>query len=82
VRSAQPELDARHHLCTVHYRFDDPSAGELVEERHIMRFFFPMEIDLLLTEAGFELVSLTQFGSLDDEPAPDSWNVFAIARAT
>jgi SAM-dependent methyltransferase len=83
IRSAQPQLDARRHLCAVEYRFEDPDTGApLAEERHVVRFFFPLELELFLTESGFELVSLTRFGTLDQEPADDTWNVFVIARAT
>src|SRR4051794_12449408 len=82
VRSATPELDVRRHLCTVHYRFEEASGGgESAEEDHVMRFFFPMELELFLSEAGLELVSLTPFGSLDGEPDVETWSVFAVARA-
>jgi SAM-dependent methyltransferase len=80
VRSATPELDVRRHLCTVHYRFEG-RGGEPTEEDHVMRFFFPMELDLFLSETGLELLSLTPFGSLDGEPYVETWSVFAVARA-
>jgi SAM-dependent methyltransferase len=83
VRNAKPELDVRRHLCTVHYRFDDPRGkGQLAEEHHVMRFFFPMELELFLSETGLELVSLTRFGSLDKQPDAETWNVLAVARAS
>jgi hypothetical protein len=47
-----------------------------------MRFFFPMELELFLSETGLELVSLTRFGSLDKQPDAETWNVLAVARAS
>jgi SAM-dependent methyltransferase len=81
-RSASAELDIRRHLCTVRYRLAGPSAkAQAVEEEHVVRFFFPMELELFLTDAGLELLSLTRFGSLDEEADENTWNVFVVARA-
>jgi hypothetical protein len=51
------------------------------EERHEMRFFFPLELELLLDAAGFELVRLGAFPELDREPDDASWSFLAVARA-
>jgi SAM-dependent methyltransferase len=82
-RSASAELDIRRQLCTVRYRFERPlSMGPAAEEKHVMRFFFPMELELFLDAADLELVSLSRFGSLVEEPDAQTWNVFAVAQAT
>jgi len=81
-RSASAKLDVRRHLCTVRYRLEELSdADGIAEEEHVMRFFFPMELELFLCKADLEPVSLTRFGSLDEEPDIGTWNVFAVARA-
>jgi SAM-dependent methyltransferase len=82
-RSASAELDIRRQLCTVRYRFEGQlSRTSVAEEVHVMRFFFPMELELFLDAADLELVSLSRFGSLDEEPDVQTWNVFGVARAT
>src|SRR5438477_349480 len=48
---------------------------------HVMRFFFPLELELLCELEQLELVSLTPFGTLDGEVDRSTWNVTAVARA-
>jgi SAM-dependent methyltransferase len=82
-RTARPELDIRRHLCTVRYQLKSPlSTDQLVEEEHVVRFFFPTELELLLRNTGLKLRSLTRFGSLDERPDANTWNVFGVARAS
>jgi hypothetical protein len=79
LRTATGELDTRHHLCTVRYRLD--RDGEEQTETHVMRYFFPRELELFLELAGLELLSLSPIGSLEGEPEPETWNVNVVARA-
>jgi SAM-dependent methyltransferase len=83
-RTATPELDVRRHLCRVHYRLRREGAGgqpmESAEE-HIVRYFFPAEIEQFLTGCRFELAHLSDFSDLNAEPTLDTWNVLACARA-
>ena len=84
--SASPrgELDARRDLCTVRYHVWRIEAGRVaaeVREQHPMRYFFALELELLLAAAGFELVRLGAFPNLDDEPTENTWNVALVARA-
>jgi len=84
IRVASGELDARRNLCTVGYRVWRIEAGRVVSEvleRHPMRYFFALELELLLAAAGFELVRLGAFPTLDDEPTDTTWNVALVARA-
>jgi hypothetical protein len=46
-----------------------------------MRYFFPQEYALLLDHAGFDLVSLTAFPSLDVPLSDSAWNAVAVAVA-
>lgn len=77
-RFASVELDVRRHLCTVHYRLD---GGVEAEEDHVVRYFFPRELELYLAVAGFEPLVLSEFGSLDREPGLESRTIVAVARA-
>jgi SAM-dependent methyltransferase len=83
VRVANGELDARHHACHVSYRVwrieDQRLTGE-TRERHTVRYFFPLELELLLGQAGFELLRLGGFPQLEHEPDTSTWNVCVVAR--
>ena len=52
IRVASGHLDVYRHLCEVHYRVWRISKQHVVdesEETHRVRFFFPQEIELLLS---------------------------------
>ena len=84
LRVATPTVDVRNHRCTVEYHLyglqGDRLLGEATE-RHAMRFFFPLELELLLASCGFELLHLGAFPDLDRAPDERTWNVLSIARA-
>ena len=46
-----------------------------------MRYFFAPELELLLSAAGFELVRLGAFPTIEDEATDQTWNVALVARA-
>jgi SAM-dependent methyltransferase len=84
VRAASGRLDTRRQLCRVSYELSWVQNGSVVEraeEVHIVRFFFPREIELLLETSGFSLLRLSAFPDVDAEPDLNSWNVIAVARA-
>jgi hypothetical protein len=85
IRLATPELDIRHHRCSVSYRHllidADNHCQETVEKHHV-RFFFPLELELFLHWAGMDLLTLTPFPQGDGEITEETWNVFGIARRT
>ena len=62
-----------------------PLEGDRVidatEDTHRVRFFFPMELELFLAHAGFELVSLTALPDLMRQADETTWNVLGVARA-
>ena len=85
VRTASPSLDHRHHRCLVTYRVwlleGDRVASE-AEETHSMRYYFPMELELMLERSGFQLVELSAFPDKDRPADETTWNAFVVARAT
>jgi hypothetical protein len=84
IRVAAGDLDVRHHLCAVRYhmwRIEDGRLAAEVREQHRMRYFFPLELELFCTQAGFELVRLGGFPDLEREPDEGTWNVGVVARA-
>jgi len=83
LRVASGSLDARYHACQVEYhvwRMEQQRVVAETRERHTMRFFFPLEIELLLEQTGLELVRLGAFPRLDREPDESTWNVCVVAR--
>jgi hypothetical protein len=81
---ASGQLDVQHHLCKVSYRLwrleGDRLAGQ-TEETHLMRFFFPLELNLFLECCGFAPIRLGAFPEFDRDPDEMTWNVLGIARA-
>lgn len=83
-RKSSGALDVLHHVCRVEFDVDVIAGGEVVRsthETHLMRFFFPLEIEHLLTDADLELVRLAAFPEVEREPDETTWNVLAVARA-
>jgi SAM-dependent methyltransferase len=84
IRVVNSQLDPRHHSCTVRYhlwRIIGDQVEAESEESHVVRYFFPMELELMLNQSGFELESLTGFPTLDKPADETTWNVIGVARA-
>ena len=81
-RAARAEMDTRRHLCTVTYTLT-PSEDNCrpTHETHVVRYFFPMELEMHLEACGFRLLHLGDFDRPDDEPNGRAWNVLAVAQA-
>lgn len=83
-RLASAQLDAQRHLCEVSYHLWRLEGKKLVgeaEEKHLMRFFFPLELNLFLECSGFAPVRLGAFPEFDRNPDETTWNVLCVARA-
>ncbi|MEM3484223.1 MAG: class I SAM-dependent methyltransferase [Candidatus Methanomethyliaceae archaeon] len=84
LRVASGELDIRHHICTVHFHVWLLEGKQLVaetEEKHPVRYFFPLELELFLECSGFDLIRLGAFPEFDREPDEATWNALGVARA-
>lgn len=84
IRVASGSLDTRCHLCTVDYRLwilDGTQPVDEVAESHVVRYFFPLELELFLETAGFSLLRLGAFPDFATDPDESTWNVLALARA-
>lgn len=83
LRLSKGGLDIRHHLCDVDIHLWLLAGDRLLtetEERHSVRFFFPLELELVLGTAGFSLERLGAFPEFDQDPDESTWNVLAVAR--
>jgi SAM-dependent methyltransferase len=84
LRVASGELDIRCQLCIVHYHLWRLERNRLVaetEECHPVRYFFPLELDLLLECTGFSPLRVGAFPEFDHDPDETTWNVMGVARA-
>lgn len=83
LRFSDGVLDVRRHLCRVDFRLWQTESDRVVtetEEHHEMRFFFPLELELLLSSASMSLLRLGAFPDFDSEPDETTWNVLAVSR--
>jgi SAM-dependent methyltransferase len=80
-RTASVDLDTRRHLCTVRYALTARSGGAPTYETHVVRYFFPMELEMYLEASGFRLLRLGDFGDPEREPGDRAWNALVVAQA-
>lgn len=83
TRLAEPELDVAASTVKVCYTLlVQPGEGNTLEsfrEEHLMRYFFPQEIDLIARQAGFAVVQHEEF--LTGRPAGETtWGVSYVLR--
>jgi len=83
IRIAEPVMYPQQNLVEVNYQIliTDKSNGNVRElkESHQMRYLFMPEIELLLKQAGMEIIKLGEW--LSDRPAGiDTWGVYCVAK--
>lgn len=84
IRATSTTLDIPQHTADVSFRLWTSEGGHLsneTRELHRMRYFFPQEFSFFLDQAGFEMVSLSAFPSLDTPLDDSQWNAFVVAKA-
>jgi SAM-dependent methyltransferase len=84
LRVASGELNIGQQTCAVDFRIWQLEGDRLVartEESHVMRYFFPLELELLLHSSGFALARLGAFPDIDQDPDETTWNIMGVARA-
>lgn len=84
IRESSGESDLLRQISTVEISLREAEAPhrEVARERHSMRHFFPKELELLLTSAGFELVRFGAFPEVERPPDASTWNVMFVGKAT
>ena len=83
VRETRIQLDLPRHLCHVFFDLQKTdAAGEVTEavEEHVVRYFFPEELEALFVKSGFELLQLRSFPNEELAPDENAWNVIGVAR--
>jgi SAM-dependent methyltransferase len=85
IRFAVPTLRAFEHICEVNYKLiiHNKSDSKLKEinEKHVMRFYFPQELKYYLENAGFEVLKICPFLDLNGRVDEHVWNIAVIAKA-
>ena len=84
-REASGCLDGERPVCEVTYNLrvtEGTALAAQTRERHLMRYFFPAELDALLRAADFEILRMADFDDVERVPDEESWNVICVARAT
>ena len=90
VRVAIPNLRAFEHICEVNYKLLIRNKENLsltntcneINEKHVVRFYFPQEIKYYLEAAGFEVLKICPFMDFDGGGVDENvWNMCVIARA-
>lgn len=84
IRIVTPNLNVRNHTCDINYHLwrliGDHIEAES-EELHTVRYYFPMELEMMLSQSGFKLCSLTAFPTLNSPADETTWNVYGVAHA-
>lgn len=83
IRMTRAELDILTHTVDVTFdvlHIENDTVREHVEETHKMRFFFPKELEFILTTIGYEVLGMHRFMELEGELTENDWNMAVIAR--
>ncbi len=84
-RYAHPTLKASSNICEVDYKLivfrKDSKETYEINEKHVVRFYFPQEIEHRLEYAGFKVLKICPFLDLNGKVTEDIWNMTVIAKA-
>jgi SAM-dependent methyltransferase len=84
VRTTETALDAARQRCRVRFgvlEVDGARVIREIEEEHVQRFFFPLELELALGQAGLALCALRRFPDGEAPADERAWNMVGVARA-
>ena len=85
IRYATPKLIAFEHICEVNYNLlilnKKENIYHEINEKHMMRYYFPQEIVYYLEESGFEVINICPFLNLNGKVDENIWNMCIVAKA-
>ena len=84
IRATSTALDIPRHQAGVTFKLWSVEDGRVVSqttETHVLRYFFPQEFALLLSQSGFAMESVSAFPTLDQPLTDSTWNALVVARA-
>lgn len=85
IRASSTSLDIANHTANVTFKLWTLKGDRLTgatTETHRLRYFFPQEFALFLSQTGFTLQSISGFPTLDDQLTEHTWNAFVVAKAS
>lgn len=83
LRTTQTTLDVVNHTADVSFRLWHIEQSRVIsstQETHRLRYFFPQEFALLLSQSGFAMQNISAFPSLELELNDKAWNAFVVAK--
>ena len=85
IRYTIPNLIAFEHICEVNYNLlilnKKKNTYHEINEKHMMRYYFPQEIIYYLEESGFEVINICPFLNLKGKVDENIWNMCVVAKA-
>ena len=84
IRTVTSSLDVFHHLAEVQYhtiRIEGDRITQEATESHKMRYFFPQELALFLTQSDLKMLGLFDFNEFNKLPTTGDWNVVCFCEA-
>lgn len=84
LRIANPKLKSFDHICEVTYKLltlnKSNSKFSEIDEKHVMRFYFPQEIKFFLEATGFEVLKICPFLDTKGKVDENIWNIALVAK--
>jgi len=83
VRTTESQMMPDSRLCTVNFtleHFEGDVCTKKTSESHVMRYFFPNELEAFAAEAGFVCERMSNFAAIDQPANEDSWNAIILFR--
>ena len=84
LRIANPKLRSFDHICEVNYKLLILNKGDNkfneIDEKHVVRFYFPQEIKYLLEATGFKVLKISPFLNLTGKVDEHVWNIAIVAK--
>jgi SAM-dependent methyltransferase len=83
IRLTRSSLDILKHVVDVNFlvmKIKNDVVVDHIEETHQMRFFFPMELNLFLNNAGYQSLMMSPFMEIDTILSENNWNTTVVAK--
>lgn len=81
LRTATPQLIAGTNLCRVDITWKHDQSTPQRSEPHVVRYFFPDELERFLTSTGFRQLRLGAWPDIERPADEFTWNAFLLAQA-
>lgn len=84
LRASTPSMQADMHVMDVRVRIWDIVGSRLqgaADEIHRVRFFFPRELEVLVSGAGMRCRAFFEFPEMDQPPRESTWDLGCVAAA-